>query len=403
MPSTTSDPVVARDEIPRFLVEAMRDPFPEYRAWREHAPVCRTPAGFVLTSYAAIDAVMRDDRFIQGGGRHLDRGWERSREAWSRWIIATNPPLHTELRRTMNPPFQPKGVRRLTERVEALVAELLDRLDGRPAFDFVAEVAHPLPMQVICELLGVPEPDRETVGAAAARMAPILGSGEPPEEYVAPGNEASELLLDYFADLCRRRRADPQDDLLSYLIATDLDDDTIVANCQIMFFAGHETTTSLLGSGLLTLLRHPDQLALLREDPDRVGGAVEELLRVCAPVALSQRRAGEDVEVLGVPIPAGSRCLLVIAAGNRDPDRFPDPDRVDILRADNVPHAGSNISFGTGRHFCLGAHLARLEASVTFRRVLERWPSIALADGFEPRWLPSPVFRGLVELPIEVA
>ena len=282
-----------------------------------------------------------------------------------------------------------------------LVEDLLDTLAERGDVEFMADFALPLPMAVIGELVGVGVADRARlqpqVRAAAKGIEPVLG-----EEESEAALAAIAALGEYFGDLLDERRRRPRDDLLSSLLEARgnddrLTDEEVVSTAILLFAAGFETTTNLLGNGVLALLTHPDQLADWRAHPEIAPTAVDELLRFDSPVQFNLRAALEPAELLGQPLERGDRIVVLQGAANRDPARFEDPDRLDLRRDPNAP-----LSFGWGIHHCIGAALARMEGEIAFNALLERFPSIALRGG-EPHWRPSFTLRGLSELPLRVS
>jgi cytochrome P450 len=393
----------------------LSDPYPFYRMLRTTSPVFPIPipghtgpGAWVLTRHEDVHAVLRDSSFSVDRSRaavvqeNLDRVPQAllAEGGGLRSMLLLDPPDHTRLRGLVNKAFTPKRVAALRPRIEAIVAELLDAVEGEGGMDLIGAFAAPLPAIVIAELLGVPSEDHERfktwssdlVNAAGLSLA---GPGE--------GFEAAlERILAYLREIIAQRRRDPGDDLLSAMIEAQEDrdaltDEELLANSNLLLVAGHETTTNLIGNGLLALLRHRDQLDRLRAEPALLEPAVEELLRFDSPVQATVRVATADVELGGQRIEAGAIVACGIGAANRDPDAFPEPDRLDVARADN-----HHLSFGFGAHFCLGAPLARLEAKVAFEALLERFPELSLGEE-EPRWRPNLFLRGLQELPLHLS
>ncbi len=275
---------------------------------------------------------------------------------------------------------------------------MLDEAATRASFDVIADLAHPLPATVILEMLGIPAVDRERFKAWSSDIAQLIG-GLSTVDAAARSKRSLEEMRAYFAPLFAARRAKPEDDLISALLAaTDrhdmLSDDELLANCVMLMFGGHETTTNLIGNGALALLQHPAERARLLADPSLAGSAVDELLRYDAPVHTMRRTAIEPLEIRGVTVPAGSLLVLLLGAANRDPEAFPDPDRLDLGRKPR------HLSFGYGAHFCIGAALARLEAEIALTSLFQRFPQLRVTDGAELRWHPSLALRSLVSLPV---
>ena len=394
---------------PAFLA----DPYALYAMLRRTQPVFRVPvpvdagAGvFLLTRHAEVQHVLRDGAF--SADRRRADVIERNRDALPadllgdsslfRSLLTMDPPDHTRVRGLVNKAFTPRRIAGLRGRIEALADELLAPYVARGGFDVISELAAPLPARVIAELLGVPAEDwpRFRVWAAdlVAAGPGILG-GEGPARF----ERGFRPLAAYLGEVIAARRREPRDDLVSALVTAQeerdaLQDGELLATCVLLLVAGHETTTNLIGNGLLALLRHPEQLALLRAQPELVPQAVEEMLRYDGPVQATVRVAKEPVEVGGVAIAPGALVVCGIGAANRDPAVFLEPDRFDVTRREN-----HHLAFGFGAHFCLGAPLARLEGELAFRALLERFPRLTLASE-SVRWRPNPVLRGLLELPV---
>ncbi|MFF9915118.1 cytochrome P450 [Streptomyces sp. NPDC013457] len=305
---------------------------------------------------------------------------------------------HTRIRRLVSKAFTPRTVENLAPTVERLAADLVAGLVARGGGDLLAEVAEPLPVAVIAEMLGIPEEDEER-GRLRPWSSDICGMFElnPSEETARRAVQASLEFSAYLRELIERRRKDPGDDLISSLIAVEeLTEQEMVSTCVLLLNAGHEATVNTTVNGWWTLLRHPEQLAALRADPDgMLSTAVEELLRYDTPLQMFERWVLDDIEVGGVVIPRGSEVALLFGSANRDPARFASPDVLDLTRTEN-PH----ITFGAGIHYCLGAPLARLELTASFGELLRRAPRLRLAA--EPRWNPGYVIRGVSELLVEV-
>ena len=374
------------------------DPYPRYSRLREISPVVRADDNaLVVTRHADCAAVVRDSRLGHMPSHMLafvgmaDWAEHPALHQLFTSILAINPPDHTRLRRLVSSQFTARRVQELRPAVEQMVDRLLDGLDG-PA-DFITAFAFPLPVNVIGELLGVPAADRAPFQSLVRDWSQLLDTISP--EVIAKADPAAATMRAYLAELAAERRRDPQDDLLSALVAAEeegdrLTEDELLTMAVLLFAAGFETTTNLLANGLVALLRNADQLPALHSSPTV---AVEELLRYDSPVQLVPRVAWEDTAIGGAPLAAGGRVVAYLGAGNRDPERFADPDRLDLSRSDNAP-----LSFGGGMHYCLGAPLARLEAQVAFPALLRRFPGIAL-DG-EPERRDSLTIRGYTRMPV---
>jgi cytochrome P450 len=385
-----------------FLPEYRTDPHPLYHRLRELDPVHHSPAGpWVLTRHADATAVLRDPRFSPNPGHlHGERPQVGPRRLDTKVLLFLDPPDHTRIRSLASKAFTPSRVRQLRRRVEALVDELLDRVEEQGSLELIADLAYPLPVSVICELLGVPAVERDTFRRWSSDASRMLDRDiDLDEQALARGGEAISGFTEHFVALIEQRRREERDDLLSALIAAEeggerLTWEELLSTVILLFLAGHETTVNLIGNGALALLRHPDQLERLRRDPALGPSAVEELLRYDSPVHVTARIATTDLEVGGTPVSAGEQLIVLVAAANRDPAVFPDPDRLDVGRADN-----RHLSFSAGMHYCLGAALARLEGEVALGALVRRFPRLELADP-EPPYRDHLVLRGLQSLPL---
>jgi cytochrome P450 len=385
-----------------FLPEFHADPYPFYRRLREQAPVPQTPMGFwVLTRYEDCVTVLRDPRFGREefqqmlssvyGGEESDR--------LPRSMLFRDPPDHTRLRGLVSKAFTPRTIEQLRGHIQEIVDRLVGRALAQGGMDVIEDLAYPLPVTVICEMLGVPVNDHASIrgwSSDIARSLDAIGL-RVDESIVERGRVARRALADYFRALVPERRARPRADLLSGLLAAEeqgdkLSEPEVIAMCLLLFIAGHETTVNLIGNGTLALLRHPEQLARLQAEPGLVPNAIEELLRYDSPVQRTARITTEDVEIAGHAIAKGVMVVTALGAANRDPAQFPEPDRLDVARKDP-----RHISFGYGIHFCLGAPLARVEGQLALGTLLRRAPGLTLAEP-SPEWRESSVLRGLKQL-----
>jgi len=383
--------------------EFVADPYPTYHRLRAEDPVHHSPLGFwVLTRYEDVVASLRDPRLVKEpiaafvaerlGITPLGIGLS---------MLDRDPPDHTRLRGLVSKAFTPRVVEVLRPHIQQIVDGLLDRVESRGEMDLIEDFAYPLPVVVICEMLGVPVEDRDhfkSWGLDIARGldAVLLG---PESEVVKRSTESRMALANYFRGLIARRRAEPRADMLTDLIAAEeagdkLTENELLATCILLLVAGHETTVNLIGNGSLALLRHPDQLQRLRETPSLIGTAVEELLRFDGPVQRTARIPSEDITIGGKLIPKGDMVMPFIGAADRDPTQFREPDRLDIGRTDN-----RHIAFGWGIHFCLGAPLARVEGQIALNTLVRRLPKLALATD-APTFRQSLTLRGLSGLPV---
>ena len=380
------------------------DPYPTYRRLRAEDPVHHSPMGFwVLTRYEDVVAALRDPRLA----KEAIAGFVAARfgapvPAMGLSMLDRDPPDHTRLRSLVSKAFTPRVVEGLRPRIQQIVDGLLEGVRDVGAMDLIEEFAYPIPVNVICEMLGVPVEDHERFKGWSLDIARGLDSILLPADSEVPKRSAASrtALANYFRELIARRRAAPRADLLSGLIAAEeagdkLSENELLATCLLLLIAGHETTVNLIGNGTLALLRHPDQLGRLRENPALIGSAVEELLRFDGPVQRTARIPSEDVVIDGRKIPAGEMVMPFIGAADRDPGQFPDPDRLDIGRTDN-----RHIAFGWGIHFCLGAPLARVEGQIAINTLVQRLPKLALATE-SPEFRESLTLRGLKTLPVK--
>ncbi len=390
-----------------FLPEFNANPYPFYHRLREKDPVHQSPMGFwVLTRYDDVVMVLRDPRFGRKGFDELLEarfGAEPGRPGFATSMLFRDPPDHTRLRTLVSKAFTPRVIEGMRPHIQQIVDALLDEVEDAKVMDVIADLAYPLPVTVICEMLGVPAGNRDTFRQWSLDIARSLDAIMLPTdpEVVTRGNAARRELDNYFRGLIAERRRRPQADLLTALIAAEeqgdkLSEGELLATCILLLIAGHETTVNLIGNGLLALLRHPDQLRRLRDDPALIQTAVEELLRYDGPVQRSGRIPNTDVEIGGKTIPKGSLVSALIGAANRDPAQFPDPDRLDVARSDN-----RHIAFGWGIHFCLGAPLARVEGQIAINTLLRRKPALTLATE-TPEWRESSALRGLKALPVSL-
>ncbi|MEX2245554.1 MAG: cytochrome P450 [Dehalococcoidia bacterium] len=388
----------------------LRDPYPTYRRLRERDPVHRSrlvQGALVLTRYDDIVSVLRDPNARADGRKHPEYPKQRARMEEARLIepdeadaismLTSDPPDHTRLRSLVSKAFTPRSVDSLRPRIEAIVHEHLDAVAANGRMDVIEDLAYPLPVIVIAEMLGVPASDRNQFKAWSDEI--VLGLGISSLEDARRSRKAVRELQAYFARVAEERRREPREDLLSALVAAEDEGDRLTAaevyqTCNLLLVAGHETTTNLIGNGLLALLRHPEQLELLRRDPSLIDGAVEEFLRYDSPVQATARFSAEGFQIDGHHAAPWQQVFLLLGAGNRDPAQFADPERLDVTRKDVKV-----LSFGHGIHYCLGAPLARIEGPIALRATIERFPNMRLATG-RPEWNKNLILRGLKSLPI---
>lgn len=411
----TQHPTTIAFELLAGVPDAVADPHAYYRALHEQAPVHRIELPttgdvlWVLSRYDDCKAVLAshafgksDDQMRRAGGMlgqdlsDVDVNPDRVRP-----MLFLNPPDHTRIRGLVSRAFTPRRVEALRARIDELVAGILDGLRGGGDVELLDVLGFPLPVAVIGELVGVPREDH-------ARFRTLVRDGaaslelNADAEVMKRANEAVGEMAEYFDHLIAVRRADPRDDLLSSLIAVEdagdrIRHDELIANVILLFAAGFETTTNLIGNGTVALLQHPDQLARVQADRSLLPSMVEEILRFESPVQIDGRSALVDTELPdGTPVPEGQTVITLLGAANRDPARFPHPDTFDVARADNQP-----LSFAWGIHHCLGAGLARVEGQCTFGGLFDRFAGFELLDP-EPRWRRGLTLRGLESLHVRL-
>ncbi|GAA2634527.1 cytochrome P450 [Dactylosporangium fulvum] len=387
--------------------EFVARPYPAYAWLREHEPVSwfEPSRQYLVSRHEDVNALLRDRRLGRSylhvfSHAEMDRPEPPAYQEpfWhlnNNGMLDREPPDHTRLRRLVSQAFTPRRVEALRPVVQRLADGLVDAFVKNGGGDLIAEVAEPLPVTVIAELLGIPEADRHNLRPWSAAMCGMYELN-PSREAADAAVRASEEFSDYLRALARARKADPQDDLVSALAAVDgLSEDELIGTCVLLLNAGHEATVNVTGNGWWALLRNPDQLELLRANRDLLPGAIEELMRYDTPLQMFERWVLEDIEVHGVPIPRGSEVALLFGSANHDPAVFGDPERLDLRRKEN-PH----ISFGAGIHYCLGAPLARIELAASFGAMLDKAPGLRLAQ--EPEWKPGYVIRGLERLEVSL-
>ncbi len=368
------------------------DPYDTYDRLRVNDPVHRMRLinGWVLTRYEDVDTVLRDHRRFSKNDGHKDE---------YRSMLHHDPPDHTRLRSLVSKAFTPRAVRELHPRVQRIVVDLLDELEGKDKFDLIENFAFPMPVTVIAEMLGVPAQDmdrfKDWSNDISLTIEPSLR-----DDQVRRVERASEELYSYFEGIIEQRRREPQDDMITALLNAEdegdrLTHEELLGTLVLLLVAGNETTRNLIGNGMRALLKHPDQLQKLRNNADLLDSAINELLRYDSPVQLDGRLVHSDTEVAGHRIRAGQRILCAIGAANRDPSMFSEPNKLDIERNER-----NHIAFGRGIHHCLGAPLAMLEARAAFSALLDRFSSITLVS--EPMYREQVVLRGVKELWVEV-
>ena len=379
------------------------NPYPAYRFLRQMAPVWKMPAGqWIVSTHAGCTAVLRDARFGREDGTELtpEMAKEPAIASLSRMMLLRDPPAHTRLRGLVSKAFTARRMEALRPRVTAIVDGLIDAVQDQGGMDIMRDFAKKLPVTVICDMLGIPDTDRAPFMADNEVRGRILDPVPLSRAELDQANEGVLATQAYFRTLFAYRRKNPGDDLTSALLAAReendaLTDDEALANIGLLFVAGHETTTNLIGNGLLALHRNPEQLQKLQADPGLIPNAVEELLRYDSPVQLTGRMALQDADLQGQKIAKGEHVITLLGAANRDPAAYEgDPELLDVGRA-----GVRAISFGGGIHHCLGAQLARIEGEIALSRLLMRLPGLRLADVEVVDWKPTITLRGPRSLP----
>ncbi|MGW3566484.1 cytochrome P450 [Streptomyces sp. NPDC000941] len=382
------------------------DPYPIYRRLRETDPLHQSHFGYwVLSRYADVDAVLR----APGASSEFyrDRTWANRRggpdsplvQSVRKWMLMLDGPAHRRIRGAISKVFTRASVERLRPRIAAETARLLDAV-GEGKTDLIHRLALPLPVTVTCELLGLPGSDRDQCRRWTEQISRVIDPSITAEDAVEM-NAAEVEFREYVAGHLKERRSAPRDDILSLLLHAEVDggrltEEEIIANVQFLFVAGHETTVNLIGNGLLALLRHPDQLRMLRDNPEIITDSIDEITRYDPPVQIVSRLLTEDVPLAEVTLPAGAKVMLLFGAAGRDPERYPDPDRLDLTRT-----GVKTLAFSGGPHYCIGAALGKLETSMVLTELLRRYSTIELT-GDDLVWRPNVSFRGLRELPLHL-
>ena len=378
------------------------DPYPTYRWLRNHAPVYwdATSKLWGLSRYTDVEYVSKTPSLFSAA-----QGVLPDSDALVS-IVCMDAPRHLRLRNLVNKGFTPRMVGKLEPKVRALAAEILDRVAVRGSCDLVRDVAVPLPLYIIAEMLGIPRADFDRFHEWSDRLISVAGNYDDPE-IAASATSAYVEYGSYLKAIFEDRRRGPREDLTSILVAAQRDgmlaeDEEAMENDEIVMFmtlllvAGNETTRNAIAGGMLALMEHPAQRELLQRRPELIDSAVEEILRYVTPIVCFRRTATQDTEVGGQPIRAGERVLLLYQSANRDESVFSDPEKFDITRDPN-PH----LAFGIGPHFCLGANLARMELRVMIEAILARFPDIRLADGESAQRMASTLVRGIAKLPVQ--
>ncbi len=383
------------------------DPYPFYHRLRATDPMHLTPLGFhVASRHADVAAILRDKRFgkdfigritRRSGPEILEEPVYRS---MSHWMLQLDPPDHGRLRGLVVRAFTARRVEDMRPRIQQIVDEIIDRLESQGCADLIADFAFRLPVTVICDMLGIPESDRQVFFTGSRAGGRLLDLAPLSRTELDEQNSYNLAMAEYFHRLFELRRREPGDDLTTHLVQAEengnsLTNEELTANVILLFGAGHETTVNLIGNGLLALYRDPGQLQLLKNDPSLMANAIEELLRYDSSVQVTGRTTLEYVdEIGGISLQKGQSVICLLGSANRDPAAYSDPDRLDITRRDVRP-----LSFGGGIHYCVGAQLARIEAEIAIATLLRRLPDLRLDDIDHPDWRQTFVLRGLNKLP----
>ena len=394
-----------------FIPEVHANPYPMYISLRAEDPVqwSELMESWILTRYDDIVAVLADSRFSadrrQAQNRYAQQAQKIAEEfgAFGRTqtMLTSDPPLHTRLRKLVSKAFTPRMVEGLLPRIQEIVDDRLDAVQEAGRMDIIQDLAYPLPVIVIAEMLGIPPQDRDQFKLWSDEIILTLNGPLTSPDMLERARKSAHELTEYFRGVIEERRKEPGSDLISGLIAAEeqgqiLSEDEMLTTAMLLLVAGNETTTNLIGNGMLALLRNPDQLRKLRDDPSLIQTAIEELLRYDGPVQATGRVATEDMEIDGHPVQKGQVAFCVLGAANRDPAKFENPDQLDVTR-----HPNEHVAFGDGIHFCLGAPLARAEGQIALRTLLRRFPDLSLeTDNLQ--WGGTFILRGLKGLPISL-
>jgi len=392
--------------------EFLQDPYPTYAQLCTEAPIHRVHLNlerWAVVRHAECSQFLRDPRLISSSRvrqflsvlpSETRANFTQLERMIEMWMLFLDAPEHTRLRKLMNKGFSPAVVELLRTQVEEIVDDMLRPLASADDVDLIRDLAYPLPVTVIAQMLGVPAALRQQFIGWTNTFAVLFGSPVTLDTAIA-AQDAVVALTGFFRKVVAERRKEKGRDLISLLIDIEEDgevltEEELYAQCVMLLFAGHETTRNLIGNGAFTLLKHPEHMAELRRNPEIIRTAVEELLRYESPVQFISRNAAEEVEIAGVHIAPGDFVIFLLGAANRDPRRFDDPGRLNLRRAKN-----DHLAFGAGVHFCIGNQLARLEAQVAILSLLRNFPKLQLADAMrEPEWVPNFIFRGLKHLPV---
>ena len=397
-----------------FGTDFIRNPYKFYGQLRAATPLFWTDmfrnGAWLVTRYADVLAGLHDARLSSRRSHNLTAAlprdaqgeFETFNQIFSRWLLFLDPPEHTRLRKLLNKEFTPNMIQQMRPRIQRAVDALLDQAAGKSEMEFMTEFANPLPVTVIAEMLGIPAEDQRDFQIWSDDLANFFGNAASPVETARRAQTSLVSLTEYFRALLPERREHKRDDLVSLLLRVEeegevLTHEELLAQCTLLLVAGHETTRNLLGNGLLALLQRPEQFAKLKENPSLMSSAVREFARFDSPVQFSGRAVTEDFAWHDKEIKEGQTVILLLASANHDPEKFTDPETLDLARDEGMP-----LSFGHGIHYCIGAALAYAEAEIAFSTLLERTANLQLLDDV-PAWRPNLSFRGLSKLPLSLS
>jgi len=390
------------------------NPYRTYNHLRTTAPLHWVDSfrngAWLVTRYADVLSGLHDARLSSQRSHTLTAAlpvevqgeFSKFNQIFSKWMLFLDPPDHSRLRKLLNKEFTPNMIQRLRPRIQQVVDTLLDQMLAKSEIEFMTEFANPLPVRVIAEMLGIPSEDQRDFQNWSNDLADFFGNSTATVEVARRAQNSLISLTEYFRALLPERREHKGDDLVSLLLRVEeegevLNGEELLAQCTLLLVAGHETTRNLLGNGLLALLQHPDQLATLKQNPSPMPSAVREFARYDSPVQFSGRAATEDFSWHDQSIMKGQTIILLLGSANHDPEKFTQPERLEILRDEGMP-----LSFGHGTHFCIGAALAQAEAEIAFTTLLDRTSSLTMLDD-SPAWRANLSFRGLSRLRIASA
>jgi len=395
-----------------FSEAILQNPYPTYARLHEEGPlhyveVAKKWAVWSVFSHAECSSIAKDTRLSAKRAQQMLLPLPLSRQGefkelarmLSLWMIFMDPPEHTRLRKLLNKGFSATAVEALRPQVAAIVSGMLKPLQPGTEIDLMSQFAHPMPVRIISELMGVPQALHGTFVEASRAIAVFRGNPNRTVEEAHAAQNALIELTEFFRKTVADRRRNKGNDLISLLIDIEeegevLTEEELYAQCIALLFAGHETTRNLIGNGVYTLLQYPEETAELRDNPEMIRSAVEELLRFESPVQFTARVLKEEIELCGQTIPKGWSILCMLGAANRDPKQFQEPDRLNLKRLNN-----QHLAFSAGIHFCIGAQLARLEGQIAILNLVQRFPKMQLT-GPKPEWAPTFGFRGLKSLPV---